>query len=175
MINYLLATEGSVFNSQLWAAIISAGVSIVIGLVSGIFTAQKAKMNFYSSTVSKERVEWINKTREIASELIAFCAMHTEDELAPIDVYQFEKLRSALLMRISPKVFVENKHKYLDTDGEIIGLLEEDNYQKIRDSREDIRRIITVICKNEWNRIRAEAGGTKNIEKKIEKYNEKYQ
>ena len=44
------------------------------------------------------------------------------------------------------------------------------NYECIRENADVIRDIVTVICKEEWNRIKAEAGGDKNLEAKIEKY-----
>lgn len=172
---YLLLTTGStdseIINSEVLAAIISAIVSVIIGLVSGILTAHKAKMNFYSSTVSKERVAWINQTREIASKLIAFCSAHVEDNLSLEDMLCFEELRSALIMRISPKEYIETKHKYLETDGALIELLDCE-YPDVRKNRYEIRRIVTVICKNEWNRIKAEAGGSKDVEKIIKKYDD---
>lgn len=164
-----LLAANCALSAEVLAAIISAVVSILIGVISGWVTASKAKMNFYSSTVSKERVEWINKTREITSDLIAFLAQHTENNLLPSATYQFEKLRSSLLVRLSPISYVKEKHKYVDTDGKLIDLLESD-YSIIRDNKCQIRELITVICKNEWDRIKAEAGGDKNLEKKIKKY-----
>lgn len=171
MVNLFLAGEGSIVNSEFLAAIISAIVSIIIGGVSGFLTARKAKMNFYSSTVSKERVAWINQTREITSKLIAFCSAHEEEKLSKEDMLCFEELRSALIMRLSPKEYVEAKQKYLETDGKLIGLLDQE-YNKVRESRYEIRRIVTVISKNEWNRIKAEAGGSKDIEKKIKEFDD---
>lgn len=171
MLNLVLASETGIVNSEVLAAIISALVSVVIGIVSGVLTAQKAKMNFYSSTVSKERVEWINQTREIASKLIAFCSAHEEEKLSAEDMRCFEELRSSLIMRLSPKEYVEQKQKYVQTDGALVDLLERE-YAAVRNSRYEIRRIITIICKNEWNRIKAEAGGSKDIEKKINQYDD---
>lgn len=171
MFYLILASEPGVMNSEVLAAIISALVSLTIGIVSGLLTAQKAKMNFYSSTVSKERVAWINQTREIASNLIAFCSAHNEDVLSSEDMFSFERMRSALIMRISPKEYVEQKHKYIDTDGKLIWFLDQE-YVKVRECRYEIREIVTIICKNEWNRIKAEAGGNKDIEKIIKKYDD---
>lgn len=171
MAHLFLASETNGISSEVWAAIISAAVSIVIGVVSGLLTEQKAKINFYSSTVSKERVAWINQTREITGKLIAFCSVHEEDNLSPEDMLLFEELRSALLMRLSPKEYVEKKQKYIDTDGKLIELLDQE-YKKVRENRYEIRTIVTLICKNEWNRIKAEAGGSKDVEKKIKKYDD---
>ncbi len=156
-------------SNSIWSPIISAIVSIIIGIISGLLTARKAKMDFYSSTVSKERVNWINNTREITSKLIAFCSMHTEDDLCNDDLYKFEELRSALLLRLTPKEIIEEKKKYLETDGKLINILENE-YSVIRDKRFEIRSIVTIICKNEWSRIKAEAGGNKDIENRIRKY-----
>lgn len=167
------ATE-AVWNSQAWAtviaAIISVVVSLIISVISGVITAQKAKMNFYSSTVSKERVEWINETRKITAELVAFCSVHVEDTLLPEDLFVFEKLRNSLLLRLSPKTYVETKKRYVETDGKLIGYLSAEHYGDVRVYKNEIREIVTVICKNEWNRIKAEAGGNKNVECKIKKY-----
>jgi hypothetical protein len=159
----------AVSTSNLIITILSAFISTVFGVAAAWFTVKRARYNFYSSTVSKERVDWLVKTREITSELIAFCAMHEEDVLSSSDVFQFEKLRSALLLRLSPKSFVEEKRMYVETDGRLIAILEGD-YISVRNSKNEIREIVTLICKNEWGRIKAEAGGNKHIEKKIEKY-----
>ena len=43
-------------------------------------------------------------------------------------------------------------------------------YDFMRDNIQEIRDVVTIICKEEWNRIKAEAGGDKNLEKHIYKY-----
>ncbi len=163
MLFFLLLTS----NETGLASLLSVIISTVIGLITAFITTHKAKMNFYSSTVSKERVEWINQTREITSKLVAFCSMHTETQLSPEDVASFEFLRSSLLVRITPMKESENI-KYCD-DKILIELLNT-AYEKVRENRYKIRDIVTVICKKEWDRIKAEAGGNKNLEKLIKKY-----
>jgi hypothetical protein len=165
----LLDSNWSVSGSQIILTILSAFLCSLFAVVSAWLTVRRARYNFYSSTVSKERVEWIAKTREITSELVAFCAVHNEDKLSPSDLYEFEKLRSALLLRLSPKTFIEETQKYAETDGVLIKLLEGE-YSSVRESKNKIREIVTIICKNEWNRIKAEAGSNKHIEEKIAKY-----
>ena len=44
------------------------------------------------------------------------------------------------------------------------------DYEFMRDNAQEIRDVVTIICKEEWNRIKAEAGGDKNLEKHIYKY-----
>jgi hypothetical protein len=105
----------------------------------------------------------------MTSDLVAFCAVHCEDELSPSDLYQFEKLRSGILLRLCPKSYIKDKERYVETDGKLIELLERD-YSQVRDSKDEIREVVTEICKNEWCRIKAEAGGSRHIERKIEKY-----
>lgn len=173
MMWYIILSEESVWGAAISAiatGIISISVSIISTIIS-IWTARKERLNFYSSTVSKERVAWINQTRDIASKLIAFCSMHSEDVLVSEDVFRFEELRSALVLRLTPKAYINEKQQYLETDGKLVELLEKE-YSVIRDSRYQIREIVVMICKTEWNRIKAEAGGNNDVEKKIEEYDQ---
>lgn len=159
--------------TTVFVALISAAVSIIVGMLTfavSVSTAKKANLNFYSSTVSKERVDWINKTRIIASDLIAFCAVHPKDKLSSEDLYRFEKLRSSMLLRLSSKRSIEENSQYKSTDGKLVELLDK-TYPEVLDNICLIREIVTEICKNEWDRVKCEAGGDKNIEKKMRKYN----
>lgn len=165
-------------------AFVAAFATIVVNLI----LKYKEKINQYAITISKERALWISETRELVSSLCAFCKAHGEKLEHDEDIYVFEKLRSALLLRISPEEYIEkwkdnagkrnkkyDKHlirrENLDLDNykadEELNKILGDSYSVIYGKVDYIRIIFSYICKGEWDRVRSEAGEDRFVRKAI--------
>ena len=164
----------TVLGSNVLAAVIAAIVSLVTAGVS----KKQMKLSFYSQTISGERMNWINRMRELTAELAAFCCRYPADaEFTAEEMGEFEKIRVSILLMITPKkdveeitdsAYREKVKSYYEHDLQLWELLNGD-YQSVHDSINEIRELVACICKSEWRRIKAEAGGDEFVESQVAK------
>ena len=173
--------------ATLWAGVL-AFVAAVITIIVNLILKHREKINQYAITISRERALWIKETREMVSSLCGFCKAHGDKLEKEEDIYNFEKLRSALLLRISPKNYIEKwkdyankrnkkydkcliKREKIDLDNykadEELNKILNDSYSVICNKVDYIRTIFSYICKGEWDRVRSEAGEDRSVRKAI--------
>ena len=163
----------TVLGSNLLAAIVAAVVSLVTAHVS----KKQMKLTFYSQTISGERMNWINRMREQTAELAAFCCRYADSALSDEHRSEFERIRVGILLMITPMRDIieisdpakQTKVKsYYEHDLALWELLNGD-YQSVRDNIKAICELVACICKSEWRRIKAEAGGDQFVEAQVAK------
>ncbi len=168
---------------QITAAVIAGVVSVIIALL----TNRREKRQLFSNIVSRERMTWVREVRALCTELCAICEMYDAETIVkePDKLLAFFKARSGLLLHLSP-------WNIYTTDNEMIMLLnpldpEPDaprtaqpdappvimdqarlDFQKVKANCPQIRKLLTKICKLEWDKVKLESGSSK-AKRKIEK------
>ena len=184
------AGSGLLTSPQITAAVIAGVVSVLIALL----TNRREKRQLFSNIVSRERMEWVRKVRQLCAELCAICALYDADAILgePEKLLAFHKARSGLLLHLSP-------WNYYTTDNEMITLLtpldpEPDaqntaetaalpydqndrekakrDFQLVKANCPQIRKLLTKICKMEWDKVKIESGSSKSKQRKIDRLQE---
>ena len=148
--------------TEVYAAIIAGGFAFIAGL---LVNAQ-GKAQFFSSTVSAERMAWIKDMRELCAELFSVCERYDAGDLPPEGRAAFLKARNGILIRLDPP-------GWYTTDDELLSLLAEPDFGKVRANLPRVRLILTTIIKNEWDKVKIEAGNSRWKVKKIEAMQER--
>jgi hypothetical protein len=159
----------------------SAVVAAVVGMAATLITLsvndKQSKIDLYAKTVSSFRMEWIRKIRDNLVELFVICKtpnMHKNKE-------KFERCRANILMRLNhnhnkknlrnDKCYkssliekIVNKEKCNDSEKILIKLLEDMTIEQLPDIGNDIGDAVieigTDLLKEEWERVKTEAGET---------------
>ena len=163
----------TVLGSNVLAAVVAAIVSLLTANVS----KKQMKLTFYSQTISGERMNWINRMRELTAELTAFCCRYAGTVLSVEQKSEFEKIRVSILLMITPMKDIEEiadltqrekVKSYYEHDLLLWEHLNGD-FQSVCDTINEIRDLVACICKSEWRRIKAEAGGDEYVESQVAK------
>ena len=145
--------------TEVTVAVISVLVSLLVSIIVNFQDAVK----FFSTIVSKERLIWIKDMRELLAELLTICEQY--DRVEDMDGRQyasFLKARNGILIRLNPN---DKKYPY---DQTLLDLLSEPDFLKIKKEAPRIRRLITAILKNEWDKVKVEAGNSRRKVKRVE-------
>ena len=138
--------------------IIAAAIAFLAGLLVNI----QGKEQFFSTTVSAERLVWIKDIRKLCATLCSVCEQYDAENLPSEQYAVFLKARNGILIRLDPS-------GWYTTDDELITLLQEPDFGKVKTNLSRIREILMTINKNEWDKVKIEAGNSKWKVKRIEK------
>ena len=88
--------------------IIAAAISSAVAFMLGLLVNWQGGRQFFSSTVSRERMVWIKDIRALCAELCTICEQY--DNAASLPEKQraaFLKARNGILIRLDPKEWYE--------------------------------------------------------------------
>ena len=135
--------------SEVIAAVIAGAFAFVAGLLVNL----QGNSQFFSTTVSAERMVWIKDIRELCAELCAVCEQYDAASLPAEQYAAFLKARNGILIRLDPVGWYE-------TDDELIALLKDPDFGKIKANLPRVREILMTIIKTEWDKVKIEAGNS---------------
>ena len=141
--------------------IIAAAITAVVAFVAGLLVNWQGRYQFFTSTVSKERMVWIKDIRGLCTDLCSVCEQYDPDALPPEQYAVFLKARNGILIRLDPK-------GWYTTDDELIDLLKAPDFAKVKQNLPRIREILMTINKTEWDKVKIEAGNSRRKVKQIE-------
>jgi len=148
-------------EEQLLSGLIGAVVGAIFGFIASFLTLRLGYHQLFASTVSSNRMEWINVWRENISKFLA-CAeiLHTKvktnDNEKELLGYEKELLeaRAMIITRLNTK---ENDHVLM------YGALTQIDYSPLSQSfyaqQTAIIELARKILKPEWERVKNEAKG----------------
>ncbi|OYN65453.1 hypothetical protein [Bacillus safensis] len=177
----LIKEIANVQSNGINAAIIAAIVSIIIGFSTIMFQWRNAKRTSIVSSISKERIEWVNNMRDNFVEFnnLLFVLNQQRKFLYPEYIEQeinvLLKLGNNIELLINP---TESYSKALIGQiNSVIVLIQTDNssVDKIYQMYKDIMKLQQIILKSEWSRtkLEIEKGKVINDEKVKAIYSEK--
>lgn len=135
--------------SEVIAAVIAGAFAFVAGLLVNV----QGNAQFFSTTVSGERMVWIKDIRELCAELCAVCEQYDAANLPAEQYAAFLKARNGILIRLDPVGWYE-------TDDELIALLKDPDFGKVKANLPRVREILMTIIKTEWDKVKIEAGNS---------------
>ena len=153
-----MAGEGGFIMTDIIVAFITAAFAFVAGFLVNI----QGKAQFFSTIVSKERMVWIKDIRRLSEELFSICEQYDGDNIPQEQYALFFKARNGILARLDPA-------GWYVTDDELIELLIEPDFVRIKASVPRIREILMTLTKNEWDKVKIEAGNNPWKVRKVKK------
>lgn len=130
-------------------ALISLAVSTIVSTILSVLVYIQNNHKHYSTTISKERMEWVKETRKIAADFLAICEKcDTLDEKNSLEYY---KLKNLLLLNLN------SAEKYTN-DGFIRNAIENRDFADVKAALSQIRTAFTSIFKSEWDKAKLESG-----------------
>ena len=144
--------------NEIIAAVITAFVAFLVGLLVNV----QGRSQFFSTTVSGERMVWIKDIRGLCAELFTICERYDAANIPEEEYAAFLKARNGILIRLDPK-------GWYHTDDELIELLKDPDFGKVKANLPRIREILMTILKTEWDKVKIEAGNSYWKVRKIEK------
>jgi len=136
--------------------------AVIVGVVSLTVAAindKHSKNELYAKTVSSFRMEWIKDVRKYLVNLIVLCKKISH---GPEDRDNFERCRANILMRLSHTQNKKNKRRNYSDD--VRDLLNDMTFEYIcengNNTAKKIEDVGTNLLKEEWERVKVEAGET---------------
>ena len=145
-------------------ALISLSVSTIVSMILNLLVYTQNNQKHYSTTISKERMEWIKETRKIAADFLAFCERY--DALDENNSTEYFKLKNLLLLNLNSAAKYKN-------DGIIRNAIEKQDFEKVKANLPKIRTAFASIFKSEWDKAKLESGRSKHYVKKLNRRNNK--
>ena len=145
---------------QTTGVIISAAIAAVVSIIVNISSGYLSRRKMYAETASSERINWIREMRESTIELISLC--ETFDSFDSLDREQqlaFNKAKTSIIVHLNPSVYGYGN------DNELYGLIADKSYNDIKANRIEIAKLVSTICKDEWDKVKIESGRTKAMRK----------
>lgn len=130
-------------------ALISLSVSTIVSMILNLLVYTQNNQKHYSTTISKERMEWIKETRKIAADFLAFCERY--DALDENNSTEYFKLKNLLLLNLNSAA------KYTN-DGIIRNAIEDRDFSEVKAALPQIRTAFASIFKSEWDKAKLESG-----------------
>ncbi|MBR3768708.1 MAG: hypothetical protein IKL10_10800 [Clostridia bacterium] len=138
--------------NEVTVALISLSVLTIVSMVLSLLVYIQNNQKHYSTTISKERMEWIKETRKIAADFLAFCEKYdTLDEKNSLEYY---KLKNLLLLNLNSDI------KYTN-DVIIRNAIEDRDFTEVKAALPQIRTAFASIFKSEWDKAKLESGRSK--------------
>lgn len=142
--------------------LIGALVGTLVTIVLGLTTLRFNYKNLYASTVSNSRNNWINIFRDEISQFLALSDMlryetfDHDNYLNMLKEYHISKNKIIMRLNLNEKRHQEvylliNKIAYENVIG--------DEYKVVKEALMEVTR---DLLKDEWERVKLEAGGKKN-------------
>lgn len=183
-INYLILTFGESGAVQL----ISSAIVLFSAYLAFVSTRKKTAIDI----ITKNRIDWTNLVRQKASEIIFLS--HKIADILNLAIKNKNDPKNAVKMPNDYDEFANNMHTlngliiefklyfnpFDEKDKVVIDLLDEidlkiDKYKEIEDYQNIVGLLklfsteLSILLKNEWDRIKIEAGIKKSFYKKITK------
>ena len=133
-------------------------IAALIAFVSSLLVYLQGRKQFYSTTVSKERLAWIDDIRRLCTELCTVCEQYDVDEITPEAHVAFLSARNGILIRLNPM------NEEYPTDKRLIELLEEPDFQKVKNNIQEVRIILMAINQSEWIKVKTEHWGMRRLD-----------
>lgn len=138
--------------NEVAAALISLAVSTIVSMILSILVYIQNNHKHYSTTISKERMEWTKETRKIAADFLAICENY--DTLDEKNSMEYHKLKNLLLLNLN------SAEKYTN-DGIIRNAIEDRDFSEVKAALPQIRNAFASIFKSEWDKAKLESGRSK--------------
>lgn len=145
-------------SAEVQSAVIAGLFAFIVGLIVNI----QGKSQFFSTTVSAERMVWIKDIRDLCAALCSICEQYDAETLPPEQYAAFLKARNGILIRLSPT-------GWYATDDELLELLKEPDFEKVKANLPRVREILMTVLKTEWDKVKIEAGNSRWKVRKIKK------
>ena len=137
---------------EITVALISLAVSTIVSTILSVLVYIQNNQKHYSTTISKERMEWVKETRKFVADFLAICEKYdTLDEKNSIEYY---KLKNLLLLNLN------SAEKYTN-DGIIRNAIEDRDFSEVKAALPQIRTAFASIFKSEWDKAKLESGRSK--------------
>lgn len=134
---------------EITVALISLAVSTIVSTILSVLVYIQNNQKHYSTTISKERMEWVKETRKTAADFLAICEKcDTLDEKNSMEYY---KLKNLFLLNLN------SAEKYTN-DGIIRNAIENRDFADIKAALPQIRTAFASIFKSEWDKAKLESG-----------------
>lgn len=134
---------------EITVALISLAVSTIVSTILSVLVYIQNNQKHYSTTISKERMEWVKETRKTAADFLAICEKcDTLDEKNSMEYY---KLKNLFLLNLN------STEKYTN-DGIIRNAIENRDFADIKAALPQIRTAFASIFKSEWDKAKLESG-----------------
>ena len=140
--------------------IIAAAIAALAAFAAGLLVNLQGTFQFFSSVVSAERMIWIKDMRVLCADLFSVCEQYDAENLPPEQYAAFLKARNGILIRMDPP-------GWYSTDDELLLLLSDPDFAKVKANLSRIRLIMMEIIKGEWDKVKIEAGNNRWKVKKI--------
>ncbi len=137
---------------EITVALISLAVSTIVSTILSVLVYIQNNQKHYSTTISKERMEWVKETRKFVADFLAICEKYdTLDEKNSLEYY---KLKNLLLLNLN------SAEKYTN-DGIIRNAIEDRDFSEVKAALPQIRTAFASIFKSEWDKAKLESGRSK--------------
>lgn len=136
--------------NEVIAALIAAAISLLVNAVVHIRKASQ----FFSNTVSTERMAWIREMRDLSAKMLSICERYDPAQLPGEQYDAFLNARNGILIRLNP---VDTNYPH---DQKLQQLLVEPDFTKIKANVPEIRYQLGTILKTEWEKVKVEAGNS---------------
>ncbi len=137
---------------EITVALITLAVSTIVSTILSVLVYIQNNHKHYSTTISKERMEWTKETRKIAADFLAFCERY--DYLDNDNSREYYKLKNLLLLNLN------SAEKYTN-DGIIRNAIEDRDFSEVKAALPQIRTAFASIFKSEWDKAKLESGRSK--------------
>ncbi|WP_342502872.1 hypothetical protein [Bacillus sp. FSL K6-1000] len=185
--------KGFKISEVITAAIIAGFVSIVIGIITIIIQNKHARRTSIVETISRQRIEWVNKMRDNFVEIndqmfvhsvkwTTYLRMLKKQESWNDNFNFFESITMLRKLRTNIALLINPSEKYakelLNEITTVISLLrEKEKYDPklVLEHRKKIQKLQQIILKAEWSRTKKEIQKGKVLtDRKVDKiYNKK--
>jgi len=165
--------ESGLFTGSLIGAVVVAVSALLVGSIRD----RHSKNELYTESVSSFRMDWIKAMRKHLVDLIVLCKTINSYEVNNDEKVKnkiaFERCRANILMRLNPTVSGElsNANENLKI---LLKKMRFDQNQIcvdeniIKEDFDDVEKIGTALLKEEWERVKVEAGETIKKRKEID-------
>ena len=136
--------------NEVIAALIAAAVSLLVNAVVNI----RKTAQFFSNTVSMERMAWIKEMRDLSAKMLSVCERCDPAQLPDEQYDAFLNARNGILIRLNP---VDTNYPH---DKALHRLLAEPDFAAIKANVPEIRYQLGAILKTEWEKVKVEAGNS---------------
>lgn len=134
---------------EITVALISLAISTIVSMILNLLVYTQNNQKHYSTTISKERMEWIKSTRKTAADFLAYCEQY--DTLDEKNSMEYHKLKNLLLLNLN------SAEKYTN-DGIIRNAIENSDFGEVKAALPQIRTAFASIFKSEWDKAKLESG-----------------
>ena len=160
-----MINQGSVFD-------MTTVIAALITFIAGLLVNWQGSKQFFSTIVSKERMDWIKEMRKLCTELCTICELHdNESELSNEEKTAFLKAKNGMILHLN-NTEKENHENQYPIDQKLYELLVNKDFSEIKEKISEIRDNAAIIFKTEWDKVKIEAGNNRLKVKKIQKLQE---